>query len=84
MLGFFAAMSAEITSQETAVRQFLDAPQAVLGVSLLFIVASLIPIVRGTNLLDSGSGEGIRPGAFNVTNECGTTITLRSHSSFVV
>lgn len=70
MLGFFAAMSAELTSQDTAVEQFMQAPQAVLGVSLLFIVASIIPIVRGTNFLDSGSGEGLRFGAFNVTNEC--------------
>lgn len=57
MLGFTAAMAAELTSQETAFSQFLRAPGTILAVSGLIIVASLIPIVRGTKTLDDGKGE---------------------------
>jgi hypothetical protein len=69
MFGFFAAMCAEITSQETAFQQFLDAPKAVVGFALLITVASIIPMVKGTKLLDDGGGEGLRFGAFNLTSE---------------
>lgn len=69
MLGFTAAMAAECTSQETFVQQFSDAPLTILAVSALLIVASLIPMVRGSAILDDGGGEGVRPGGFNITNE---------------
>lgn len=69
MLGFTAAMGAELTSQETFVQQFSDAPVTIIAVSALLVVASLIPIVRGTAVMDDGGGEGVRPGGFNVTNE---------------
>jgi hypothetical protein len=69
MLGFTAAMSAELTSHETFFQQFSDAPGPILAISILLIVASLIPIIRGSSVLDDGAGEGLRPGSFNVTNE---------------
>ena len=69
MLGFFAAVSAEIMSHETVLQQFADAPGAVLSVSGLFILASIIPIIRGSAVLDDGAGEGLKFGSFNVTNE---------------
>lgn len=69
MLGFTAAMAAECTSQETFVQQFADAPGTILAVSTLFIIASIIPIVRGCAVTDDGGGEGVRPGGFNLTNE---------------
>ena len=69
MLGFTAAMGAECTSQETFVQQFSDAPVTILAVSALLVVASLIPMVRGSAILDDGGGEGVRPGGFNITNE---------------
>ena len=70
MFGFFAAMCAEITSKETAFQQFTDAPAAVLAFAVLITVASIVPIVRGSAVLDDGAGEGLKFGSFNVTNEC--------------
>lgn len=69
MFGFFAAMCAEITSKETAFQQFTDAPVAVLAFAVLITVASIVPIVRGSAVLDDGAGEGLKFGSFNVTNE---------------
>lgn len=69
MLGFFAAMSAELISHETVLQQFADAPGQVLAASALFLAASVVPIIRGSAVLDDGAGEGLRFGSFNVTNE---------------
>ena len=48
--------------------QLAEAPGPILAFSALIAVASIIPIVRGTDKLNDGAGEGIRPG-FNLTNE---------------
>jgi hypothetical protein len=68
MIAFVAAISAEASSHITVFEQFKDASLAVVAFSALIMVASIIPIVRGTDFLDDGGGEGFRPG-FNVTNE---------------
>ena len=68
MVGFFAAISAEITSHETIFTQFGDAKPQILAFSVLITIASIIPIVRGSAIFDDGGGEGFRPG-FNITNE---------------
>lgn len=69
MVGFTAAVGAEVSSHQTVAKQFADAPGAILAVSILLTAASLIPIIRGNAVMDEGVGEGIRPGAINVTNE---------------
>jgi hypothetical protein len=49
MLGFLAAMGAEFASQETVAQQVSEGPKALIfGTFLLFIVASLVPILKGT------------------------------------
>eukprot|EP00892_Ulva_mutabilis_P001449 jgi/Ulvmu1/11304/UM074_0019.1 len=69
MVGFTAGVSAEITSHQTVAKQFADAPGLIIAVTILLTTATLIPIIRGNGTLDEGVGEGIRPGAINVTNE---------------
>jgi hypothetical protein len=49
MLGFVAAMGAEFASQETVVQQVAEGPKVLIfGTFLLFAIASLIPILKGT------------------------------------
>ena len=49
MLGFVAALGAEFASQQTIVQQVSEGPKALIfGTFLLFIVASLIPILKGS------------------------------------
>lgn len=49
MLGFAAAVAAELSTGERVSTQFTETPLAIVGVFVLFIVASLIPIFRGAN-----------------------------------
>ena len=70
MLGFIACMGAEYVSHESLVQQVSDAPKAIMIAFTAIAIASLIPIIRGSNILDDGSGEGTyKLGSFNVTNE---------------
>jgi Chlorophyll A-B binding protein len=69
MLAFLAGISAEIASHETIYQQFADAPVPILAAAAVIIVASIVPIVRGSAVLDDGAGEGLKIGSFNVTNE---------------
>lgn len=55
-----AGLSAEVVSHETLFQQFKDAPGPVLAVSAVIIVATIIPIVRGSAVLDDGAGEGLK------------------------
>jgi len=49
MLGFLAAMGAEFASQETVAQQVSEGPKALIfGTFLLFTIASLVPILKGT------------------------------------
>ena len=75
MLGFFAAVCAELFSHVSVFEQFKRAAGPIFLVGAIIAVASIVPIVRGTNVLDDGQGkegipgkDGIRPG-FNLTNE---------------
>lgn len=56
MVGFVAAVGAEIFTGKPLLQQFGEAGGIVTAVAALFIVASLIPIVRGANLKGSGPG----------------------------
>lgn len=47
MLGFVAAVAAELRTGATVGEQFSKTPGAIAGVFALFIVASLVPILRG-------------------------------------
>lgn len=47
MLGFFAAVGSELATGRTVSEQVAFAPLAVAGTFLLFIVATMVPILRG-------------------------------------
>lgn len=49
MLGFLAAVGAEVASGETVVSQLSDAPLPILLTFAAFAVASLVPILKGAN-----------------------------------
>jgi hypothetical protein len=53
MLGFVAALGAELSSGESVVQQLSDAPGPILAVFFAFAVASLVPILKGANLKES-------------------------------
>jgi len=49
MLGFVAALGAEFASQQTIAQQVSEGPKALIfGTFLLFTIASLVPILKGT------------------------------------
>ena len=68
MLGFVACMGAEYVSHQTLAQQLSDAPGGILAAFTIIAIASLIPIVRGSRILDDGAGEA-KLGSFCVTNE---------------
>lgn len=47
MLGFVAALGAELTTQTTVMEQFRQAPLAISATVLVLVVATLVPILRG-------------------------------------
>lgn len=47
MLGFVAALGAELSTHETVISQFRQAPLAIGGVVALITVATVVPIIRG-------------------------------------
>ncbi|GHP11809.1 early light-inducible protein [Pycnococcus provasolii] len=47
MVGFVSAVAAEFSKQETIVQQFGDATNAIIATAITFIVASLIPMLKG-------------------------------------
>lgn len=49
MLGFVAALGAEINSEESILNQFSDAALPVLAAFAVFSIASFIPILKGAN-----------------------------------
>ena len=53
MLGFVAALGAELSSGESVVQQLSDAPGPILAVFFAFAVATLVPILKGANLKES-------------------------------
>ena len=53
MLGFAAALGAELSTGESVVQQLSDAPAAILAVFVAFAIASLVPILKGANLKES-------------------------------
>ena len=53
MLGFAAALGAELSTGEPVVQQLSDAPAAILAVFVAFAIASLVPILKGANLKES-------------------------------
>jgi hypothetical protein len=53
MLGFVAALGAELSSGESVVQQLSDAPGPILAVFVAFAVATLVPILKGANLKES-------------------------------
>jgi len=48
MLAFIAALGAELSSGESVLRQFADAPTGVILTFMLFTAASLIPMFKNT------------------------------------
>ena len=60
MLGFVAAVIGEVRTHQTIVEQFQSAPAFVFSVVLAFSVATLIPIVHGTDYRPAGL---LTPGA---------------------
>lgn len=47
------AVGAELVTGESAARQFLDAPTAVIATAVLFSLATLQPVLRGANLAEA-------------------------------
>lgn len=59
MLGFVAAMGAEIATGQGLLQQFWLAPAWALATVVVITVASLVPILRGADLQVGGQrGEG--------------------------
>ena len=58
MLGFAAAVGAELSSGESVVQQVLDAPFFVHGLSAVFVLASFMPRFRGESLSPEGKSFG--------------------------
>ncbi|KAL6755301.1 hypothetical protein V8C86DRAFT_1830371 [Haematococcus lacustris] len=53
MLGFVAAVGAELSSGQPVLAQLASAPGAVIGTMVAFVVASLTPILKGANLSEA-------------------------------
>jgi len=53
MLGFLAAVGAELASGETVFQQVVDAPGPILGAFFAFALASLVPILKGADLKEA-------------------------------
>lgn len=53
MLGFVAAIGAELTSQEPTLSQFDSAIYAVIATAAVFTVATIVPILKGANLKEA-------------------------------
>lgn len=53
MLGFVAALGAELASGETVAQQLADAPFPILVAFVAFAYASLVPIIKGANLKEA-------------------------------
>jgi len=49
MLGFVAALGAEVASGKTTLAQFGDAPAAIIATAVIFSLASLAPVLKGAN-----------------------------------
>ena len=47
MLGFIAALFAELSSGESVLRQFADEPTGIILTFILFSAASLVPVFKG-------------------------------------
>ena len=58
MLGFAAALGAELSTGESVVQQVLDAPFFVHGLSAVFVLASFMPRFRGGSLSPEGKSFG--------------------------
>lgn len=56
MIGFVAAVGAEIFTGKSILQQFGEAGGIVTAVAGLFIAASLVPVFRGANLKGKGPG----------------------------
>lgn len=69
MLGFFAAMSAELVSHKSLFEQIQTAPYAIAATFFTIYLASLIPIVRGNKDLPTDLEEGFGKSGFTLTNE---------------
>lgn len=50
MLGFVAALGAELTSQTTVLAQFDSAAYAIIATFGVFAVASFVPLFKGANM----------------------------------
>lgn len=59
MLGFAAALGAELTTGKTIFEQFAIAPKATIATFVIFAVATLIPIVRGLPRKDAKELGGL-------------------------
>jgi len=59
MLGFIAALGAELATGQTIFQQFEAAPKAIVATFALFAVATLIPIVRGVPRKDAKEFGGL-------------------------
>lgn len=57
MLGFVAAVGAELSSGEGVARQWAEEPTGVAVAFIVFMIASLVPLVKGK----SGNNESLGP-----------------------
>jgi len=69
MLGFTACMFAELSTHHTLWQQIQDAPLAILATFVTLYVASIVPIIRGSNVLPPKEAEGVFKSGFTQTNE---------------
>jgi len=60
MVAVIAAIAAELATGKTIVQQFQQAPVPIVGISALFVVASLIPIVKGVPRKDAAEFGGVK------------------------
>lgn len=60
MVAVIAAVAAELVTGKTIVEQFQLAPVPIIGISSLFVVATLIPILKGVPRKDAAEFGGIK------------------------
>lgn len=60
MVAVIAAVAAELATGKTIVEQFQLAPVPIIGMSSLFIIATLIPILKGVPRKDAAEFGGIK------------------------